>query len=157
MTNQHKWDIRFLELAKHISQWSKDPSTKLGAIIVNDKHQVVGVGYNGFPRGVEDSDERLNDRPTKYAMVVHAEVNAILNASGNVEGCTIYTYPTLMLPNVCNGCAKAVIQSGIRRAVCYNGEMNERWAAEAEITKTMFEEGGVQIDMIEQEREPDVD
>ena len=76
------WDKRFLDLAEHVAGWSKDPSTQVGCVIVNDKRVVVGLGYNGFPRGVEDTPERLNDRPTKYLMVQHAEVNAILNGSG---------------------------------------------------------------------------
>ncbi len=148
MSNQRKWDIRFLELAKHISSWSKDPSTKVGAVVVNSKKQIVSIGYNGFPRGVHDTEERLNDRPTKYSMVVHAEVNAVVNATSNLNGCTLYTYPTLMIPNVCNDCAKAVIQSGITRVVCYDGETNERWRSQEIISKVMFEEAGVVVDKI---------
>src|ERR1700722_2700699 len=91
-----KWDIRFLELAKHISNWSKDPSTKVGAVLVNDLKQVVGMGYNGFARGVQDTDERLNDRETKYKLVVHAEVNAIIQAGHAARNSTLYVYPSFM-------------------------------------------------------------
>jgi len=149
IARQRKWDVRFLELAKYIAQWSKDPSTKIGSVIVNDKNQVIGMGYNGFPRGVEDTDERLNDRPTKYSMVVHAEVNTILNATGKTEGCTLYTYPSLMVPANCNECAKVIIQAGIKRVVCYKVEnIEERWRKQAEISEIMFREAGIYIEIL---------
>jgi dCMP deaminase len=108
MNEINKWHQRFFDLAKHVAQWSKDPSTKVGAVIVNDRRIVIGVGYNGFPRGVLDHEDRYNDRPTKYAHVVHAELNAIFNATESVQGCTLYV---TLAP--CNECAKAIIQSGI--------------------------------------------
>ena len=79
-----KWDLRFLKLAHHVGQWSKDPSTKVGAVIVDAQRRVLGIGYNGFPRGVDDSPGRYHDRPTKLDMVVHAETNAIMNAVSSV-------------------------------------------------------------------------
>lgn len=133
-----KWNLRFLELAKHIAGWSKDPSTKVGAVIVNSDRQIVSLGYNGFPRGVDDTGERLNDRPTKYSMVAHAELNAILAATTSVKGTTVYVWP---LPP-CNECAKAIIQSGIKIVVSPKIN-NDRWGASNEIAKTMFEESGV--------------
>ena len=136
-----KWDRRFIELAKHISTYSKDPSTKVGAIIVNDNHLVVGMGYNGFPRGVEDSEERLNDREQKYAMVVHAEANAILMAGHKCRGATLYVYPSFVLPPICNECAKLVIQSGIREVVGYEpdltNERSKRWASSIKVSQQM--------------------
>ena len=149
--NKEKWDIRFLKLAEHVSTWSKDPSTKVGAVIVNpETKQVVGLGYNGFARGVKDTEERLNYRPTKYAMIVHAEINAILNATSSVKGCTLYTWPTLMKPNVCNDCCKAVINAGIKRVVCYNKKyVSERWKDQEEISNIMFYEAGVKIDFVD--------
>ena len=141
------WDRRFIELARHISQYSKDPSTKVGAIIVKDK-LVVGLGYNGFPRGVADTAERLNDRETKYAMVVHAEANAILMASDKAKGSTLYVYPTFVMPPICNECCKLVIQSGIREVVGYapapeDAERAKRWIKSIEISQTMCREAGV--------------
>ena len=146
MSTEVKWDRRFLEFAKHISTWSKDPSTKVGAVLVQDKF-VVGIGYNGFPRGVEDIAERLNDRETKYAMVVHAEANAILMAGDKSKGATLYVYPTFVLPPICSECCKLVIQSGIRQVVGYkpdpNSERAKRWLDSIKISQIMCQEAGV--------------
>lgn len=133
-----KWDNNFMGLARHIALWSKDPSTKVGAVIVDDKRRVVGHGYNGFPRGVEDSEERLNNREVKYKHVVHAELNAILNSRGSVEGCTLYV--TL---EPCTECAKAIIQSGIRRVVLpqiSDAEARRRWGDDQTIAYRMLDE-----------------
>ena len=111
----HKWDIRFLELARHISSWSKDPSRKIGAVAIKDR-QVLATGYNGFPAGVIDDEERYNDREVKYELVVHAEMNCIFNAGKNgmsLKGSTMYVYG---LP-VCHECAKGIIQTGVERVV----------------------------------------
>ena len=111
-TPSDKWDERFLQLAAHVAGWSKDPSTKVGAVIADGKH-VVSLGFNGFPPSTEDREEWLNDRPTKYSLVVHAEVNAILNARRPVKGCTIYVDPL----SPCAECAKLIAASGIDRVV----------------------------------------
>lgn len=108
-----KWDTRFMELAWFVADWSKDPSTKVGSVIVAPDRRIMSMGYNGFPRGVEDLDERLNDRPTKYAFVAHAERNALDNVDVNVRGCTLYV--TLQ---PCADCTKSIIQKGIARLVC---------------------------------------
>jgi len=136
-----KWDERFMQLARHVAMWSKDPSTKVGAVIVDEKRRVVSLGYNGFPRGVDDSPERYADRPTKYAHVVHAELNAILNAPRGVEGCTLYV--TL---EPCTTCAKAIIQSGVRRVVLpdrtgeSNTEVLKRWGDDQKTAYNMMDE-----------------
>lgn len=143
------WHVRFLNLAEHISTWSKDPSTKVGAVIVNPKKIVVGMGYNGFPRGVDDSPNRLNDRELKYPRIVHAELNAILNASAPLEGCAIYVYPTLMIPAACPNCAQAIIQSGIKEIICWNSDnLQDRWHDLSEISASMFREAGVRVTTI---------
>lgn len=137
-----KWVQRFFRLANEVASWSKDPSTKVGAVIVGDNKQIISQGYNGFPRGVDDKPERYNNRELKYKMVVHAEMNAILNALYNgssVKGAYLFV---VNLP-VCNECAKAIIQSGIKK-VFINAEMNDRWKESWEITKQMFDEAGVQ-------------
>ena len=108
------WDRRFLDLCEHIATWSKDPSTKLGSVIVDDKKRIVSVGYNGFPRGVFDYEERYNDRPTKYLFVAHAERNALDNAPMMVDGCTLY-----VALEPCVECAKSIIQKGIKKVVTY--------------------------------------
>ena len=77
-----KWDKRFLELAKHISLWSKDPSTKVGCVVVGEDREIRSTGFNGFPRGIEDDHGRLSDRAQKYPLICHAEENAIMHAAG---------------------------------------------------------------------------
>ena len=133
------WDDRFLKLAQHIAQWSKDPSTKVGAVIVRPNRTIASVGYNGFPRGVND-DERLNDRPYKYAMTVHAEANAILSANERLDGCTLYVTPL----SPCSSCASILIQSGIKRVVAYMPHQPEHWADSFAIARTMLDEAGIE-------------
>ena len=135
----NRWDQRFLDLAEHVALWSKDPRTKVGAVIVDEKKRVVSVGYNGFPRGVDDDDARYEDRPTKHLFVAHAERNALDNAPLMVDGCTIYVP---LLP--CNECAKSIIQKGITKVVTYEPERDGagfNW----DITKLMFSEAGVEL------------
>ncbi|NJK88105.1 MAG: CMP deaminase, partial [Myxococcales bacterium] len=76
-----KWDLRFIELAKHVASWSKDPSTQCGCVIVDSSRRILSTGYNGFPAGVTDVYERLHDREVKYRLVAHSEVNAICTAA----------------------------------------------------------------------------
>ena len=135
-----KWNQRFLNLAKHVSSWSKDPSTKVGAVIADPETKiVVGMGYNGFPRFVDDTEERYNDRPTKYKFVVHAELNAILNSNKSVRGCEIYIYPTLMKPNCCPECANEYCWTQVDKTREENGEDWEitdwfiHWEGETEV------------------------
>lgn len=117
-------DERYLGLARHIAAWSKDPSTKVGAVITRPDRTVVSVGYNGFPRGVNDDAHALNNREKRLALTVHAEVNAILNAHQPVTGCTLYcTWPP------CSHCAGYIIQSGITRVVFGDLTMPKRWRA----------------------------
>jgi dCMP deaminase len=144
-----KWDRRFLELAKHVSTWSKDPSTQVGAVLVNELKQVVGMGYNGFARGVEDTDERLNEREVKYRLVVHAEVNAIIQAGHEARGSTLYVYPSFMLPPICHDCAKAAIQAGVVGIVGYEPDESDprvqRWKDSIAYSKEMWDEAGLFI------------
>jgi len=79
------WHLRFLDLAKHISNWSKDPSTKVGAVIFDSDKRIISVGYNGFPKNISDDPEKYLNREIKYQMVVHAEINAILFAQRNLK------------------------------------------------------------------------
>lgn len=150
MSDQTKWDRRFLRLAQEISRSSKDPSTKVGAVIVNDLRQVVGMGYNGFPRGVEDTEERLFNRDLKYKLVCHAEQNAVWQAGKEARGSTIYIWPSFAIPNICHECAKAAIQSGITRVVGYtpspeDKELGERWKESIDLAEMMLKEAGVRI------------
>ena len=108
-----KWSLRFLELAQLVATWSKDPITKVGAVIADPySHRVISLGYNGFPRDVQDLSERYADRETKLNLVVHAERNAIMASLGDTSGADMFlTHPP------CNDCAKLIVQSGISRVV----------------------------------------
>jgi dCMP deaminase len=136
------WNKRFLDLCEHVATWSKDPSTKLGSVIVDSKKRVVSIGYNGFPRGVDDRHDRYDDRPTKYLFVAHAERNALDNAPMMVDNCTMYV---TLLP--CNECAKSIIQKGITTVVTYRPEREDvfNW----NITLAMFNEAGVNVVYVE--------
>jgi len=138
-----KWDKRFLDLAGHVATWSKDPSTQVGCIIANDDKKVVAIGINGFPRGIADTDERLNDRPTKYKYVVHSEPNAFANAQGSVVGCTIYTYP--FAP--CAECMKLIITNGIKRVVypAASDELRARWGERLDFAEELAREAGLEL------------
>ena len=142
---QEWWDRYFLQMAKHLSSASKDPSAKIGAVIVNDLKQVVGMGYNGFPRGIVD-DDRWNDRERKLQHVVHAEMNAILQAGEKARGCTIYVYPSFALPPICDNCCKHAIQAGIKGIVGYNADPNNprvaRWRDSIKVSEGMWNEVG---------------
>ena len=133
------WDKRFLHLADHVAQWSKDPRTKVGAVIVDDEKRVVSLGYNGFPRGVHDGADRYEDRAVKHLLVAHAERNALDNAPLMVRGCALYA--TL---KPCSECAKSIIQKGIKRVVTYKPDHEGsgfNWA----VTETMFLEAGIEL------------
>ena len=141
----NKWDKRFLELAEHVSNWSKDPSTKVAAVIIDNKNRVVSLGYNGFPRGCNDCEDILNDRDKKYQRVIHAEPNAILFAQKDLTGHTIYTYPF----SPCNNCSALIIQAGITRVVAPSAsdELKERWKDNMAVARQMFTEAGVILEI----------
>lgn len=150
-SNTKKWNLRFLKLAKFISKFSKDPSTKVGAVIVDKNNRVLGFGYNGLPRKVKDKKKRYKNRKLKYSMIVHAEDNALMNATASVEGAKIYVYPTLMKPACCNKCTQRIIQEGISEVIYYDTKTNKRWEKEEKISKLMLEEAGVKCTPIEKE------
>lgn len=156
-SRQEKWDIRYLQLARTVASWSKDPSTKVGAVIVDPYNHVVGMGYNGFSVGVDDSKERYNDRPTKYEFVVHAEINAILNAGHRSRDGTLYVWPSFALPPICSNCCKAAINAGIKHIVGFEGDSNDervqRWLESIKVAKTMCDEAGVSYRGIPIEKE----
>jgi dCMP deaminase len=122
VSNPPKWDQRFLDMACLVGSWSKDPSTKTGAVIVDVQKRVVSVGYNGFPAQVVD-DARLDCRELTYEIIIHAEVNALMFAQRPVIGCTLYTSPFMS----CSRCAALLIQAGITRHVAPRNDA-PRWA-----------------------------
>ena len=135
-----KWDLRFLEMASLISEWSKDPSTKVGAVIANKDNKVISIGYNGLPSRVPDSPEILDNRFEKYKYIIHAETNAILTATSSVKGCTVYTFP--FLP--CTNCASMVIQAGIDRVVSFEC-VDDRWKDRLLDSKKLFKVAGIHV------------
>lgn len=138
------WGDRYINLAKEISTWSKDPSTKVGAVVIGNNGEVLSQGYNGFPRSIKDTPQRLKDREKKYNLVVHAEMNAIYNASLNgvsLKGSTLYVYG---LP-ICNECAKGVIQVGIDKVIATRpADYNKEWDESIKDAKALFKEAEVE-------------
>lgn len=145
MNFSSKWNLRFLELAKHVSHWSKDPSTKCGAVIVNPDKKIVSLGYNGLPIGIEDSEEILNNRELKYLTIIHAEENAIISAQRPLKGCTIFTFPMISCPN----CTTKVINSGISEIVCPE-EFPDRedWEERMKLSKKLYKEANINVTLI---------
>ena len=145
----NKWDKRYIGLAKEIASWSKDPSKQIGAVAIGEKGQVLAQGYNGFPRGIADSDHRYNDRNEKYKYVVHAEMNCIYNATFNgvsLQRATIYISG---LP-VCSECAKGLIQVGIKRVVYHTGLdiIPNKWKESNDQTIELFSEADISYERI---------
>jgi len=139
-----KWDKRFLDLATHISTWSKDPSTKVGCVVVGEDREIRSTGFNGFPRGIEDDEERLADREQKYPLICHAEENAIMHAARtgvSLKGNTAYvTWPP------CTGCSRSLIQAGIVEVVYpADIEIPERWEKDFAMSVAMMEEAGIKV------------
>lgn len=141
-----KWDARFLDLALYVADWSKDPSTRVGSVIVAPDRRILSIGYNGFPRGVADLEDRLNDRPTKYAFVAHAERNALDNVDASMRGCILYS--TLQ---PCAECTKSIIQRGIKKVVTL---VDKKRAADhyhtfLKYSLVMMNEAGIEVIQVE--------
>ena len=144
MSELNKWDKRYLALAKEVASWSKDPSTQVGAVTVGNKKEVLSQGFNGFPRGIVDSEDRYNNRETKYKYVVHAEMNAIYNAtySGvSLDGAVLYVYG---LP-ICSECAKGIIQVGIKKVIIEKSKELDNWNESVALSQEMFDEAGIEL------------
>jgi dCMP deaminase len=143
------WDKSFLNLCEEIAQRSKDPSTKVGACIVDQKKRIVSMGYNGFPRGCIDDPILYATRDVKLLRTIHAEVNAIITARQDLTGCTLYVSPL----HPCANCAAIIVQSGIKRVVYKttpeNAEGYKRWIASFTEAASMFDEAGVTVECVE--------
>lgn len=147
MTSNPTWDFRYLKLAKEVAHWSKDPSSKIGAVAVGPKGNVLAQGYNGFPRGIFDYEDRYENRETKYKLVVHAEMNVIYNATYNgvsLDGATLYVAG---LP-ICSECAKGIIQVGIKRVVMEEVEVPPKWEESWHWSKIMFNEAQIEVKFV---------
>jgi len=133
-----KWIRRFLLLTQHISKWSKDPSTKTGAVIITPNQRIVSLGYNGYPRGL--ADEGLQSRKIKYPRVIHAEMNAIFYARENLFGNYIFCSSP-----PCTNCAIGIIQTGIQRVYSIFPEEDfiSRWEENIQQADSFFESANV--------------
>lgn len=132
-----------LSLARFVSEWSRDPSTRTGAVITNRKHRVISLGYNGMAKGILDLPERYENREEKYLRIIHCERNAMIFAQRDLDNCILYTWP---FPS-CSPCAAMVIQSGIKRVVSppVPDRLADRWGKDCDLAKEMFEEAGVEV------------
>jgi dCMP deaminase len=136
------WDVRYMNLARHVATWSKDRSRQVGCVVVDPDNQVRALGYNGFPRQVDDEDEARHARPAKYLWTEHAERNAIYSAARiglSLKGCRMYLpwFP-------CMDCARAIVQTGIVELVCVQPDPDEpRWGADFAEVPQLLREAGV--------------
>ena len=136
-----------MDLAESIAEWSKDRSTKVGCVIIDDKRTILATGYNGFPRGINDDVEDRHDRPDKYQWTEHAERNALYSAARNgiaLEGSTMYVP---WLP--CADCMRGIIQCGINtlivKRLSYDDPKNKRWAESHSFSLQLVEESEVEL------------
>jgi dCMP deaminase len=138
------WDMRFMELARHVGQWSKDKSRRVGCVIVGPNNEVRATGFNGFPRGADETIESRHDRPAKYLWTEHAERNAIYNAARSgtsLEGCRMYVgwFP-------CMDCARAIVQVGIKELVALQPDVADpQWGADFSVALELFKEANIQV------------
>ena len=144
MFNRNK-ALRFLPMAQIAMYMSKDRSTKVGALVIDEDYNVLITGYNGMPRGVNDDVEERHVRPTKYYWMSHAEENCIAQAARigvRLKGCTLIV--TSLFP--CTACSRMIIQSGIIRVLAPKQPDSSRWDEQASVATEMLAEAGVQID-----------
>ena len=141
------WTDYFLSIAETVKEKSKDRRTQIGAVIVGSANEIVSTGYNSFPRGIDDEQEDRQVRPEKYYWIVHAEMNAILNAARigvSTKNCTMYL--TCGVP--CSDCCRGIINSGIKKIYCKIQDTTrnrDHWDAHAARSRVMFEESGVEV------------
>ena len=140
----NKWTSRFLGLAEFVSGWSKDPSTKVGAVIVGENKAVISVGFNGFAASMPDDEELYANRDEKYSRIIHAEINALLFTGRPIPpGSTLYTWPVIP----CDRCVVQMIQAGIKKFVAPKPteDMNSRWGKALEKTRKYVKECGGEL------------
>ena len=141
VANTEKWDRRFLDLAKLVSTWSKDPSTQTGAVIVRPDNTILSVGFNGFAKNMQDDPQAYANREIKYSRIIHCEVNALIHARSDVHKCILYTWPFAS----CDRCAVQMLQAGISRFVFPSlpEHLVDRWKESLDKTISYFKEAGV--------------
>lgn len=144
ITNE-KWAGRLLKLANDISTWSKDESTKVGAVITTEEGEPVSWGFNGMPKGIDDTIPERHIRPLKYKWMCHAERNAMdLAPKGDLSGCVMF-----VTFSPCSGCAQSIIQRKLRTVVIDSSgtvdKVPERWTEDMTVALEMLKEAGVNI------------
>ncbi len=138
------WDSRFMDLARHVGSWSKDRSRQVGCIVVGPDNIVRAIGFNGFPRGLDDDVDERHERPTKYLWTEHAERNAIYTAARigvSLAGCRMYLpwFP-------CVDCARAIVQTGITELIGRTPDSaDEQWGEQFDIATKILSEAGILI------------
>lgn len=148
----HFWNLKYLTLAKKFASWSKDPSTQVGAVAIGNKGQVLSQGYNGFPRGFNDSPLIYKDSKLKNNYIIHAEMNCIYHATLNgisLEGATLFVYGL----DICHECAKGIIQVGIKEVVTYSADKpKEKWINSFKISQELFKQSAINHIKIDQNK-----
>jgi dCMP deaminase len=136
------WVHRFLRLATEVASWSKDPKGGVGAVLVDERKRVIGLGFNGFPDRIADDETLLNDQQAKLPRMIHAEMNAVLNATRSVEGSALFTTLT-----PCAECAKLIIQAGISAVyrLPHPQHRHQRWSESFDTAAVIFAEAGVPL------------
>lgn len=152
MPSQTEWDRRYLRLAREIASWSRDPSTSVGAILVDAQHIALATGHNGFTSGLRDTPERLNNRETRLKLTLHGEENCLINAgkAGHaVLGATCYVWP--LAP--CVSCASKLVQAGVRTIVTVTASpaLTSRWGDDLALAQEVYNETGVDLLIYEPE------
>ena len=133
------------EMAKLVSTWSKDPSTKVGAVIMDMKHRVISTGFNGYARGVRDCEDEKRNAEIRNLKTIHAEINAVTFANQDLSDCTIFVYAS----HPCTNCAAVIIQSGIRRVVTAKPSVEpNRWAYDMKLASFMFSQASVEVNYL---------
>ena len=139
---QHEWDEYFMKIAETVALKSKDPSSKMGCVIVNENRRVVSLGYNGLIQGANENKLTLSERPMKYRFVIHSEMNALLFAREDLRGSTVYNQTA-----TCDNCLKHCLQAGVRRFVYRNLRVNSH-ATDPEHSMTNYESDEAIIRML---------
>lgn len=142
-TTPQEWDKRFFLMATSVADWSKDPERQVGAVVVSPNRRRFSLGYNGFPRGVTDTKERLKSGD-RLTLMVHAELNAILNAGCDLEGWTLYSTKC-----PCVECAKAIVQSRIVRVVSPSLDQQSSWFQSCSFGAGIMQEAGITLSVFQ--------
>tara|TARA_Y100000033_G_scaffold22598_1_gene21339 strand:+ start:66 stop:524 length:459 start_codon:yes stop_codon:yes gene_type:complete len=146
---QNCWDVRFMRMAHEVASWSKDPSTKVGCVLVKDR-KIISMGYNGFPRLIEDDLNRLIDREVKYEMTVHAEQNAVITAA--LHGISTAGSTAYVTFSPCSRCAAVLINAGISTVVVSAADdIPSRWLKNFQLAAELLNEAGIGHEIIDPE------